>query len=801
MGHGVVRVEVIGHKGRAILGRHARLAAIGPDGVHPLAHEVQRVGHIGGGQRVHLGVAGPAHALVPLGAVRGNGQVIAGGGIDDVGKQPVGQRVGGFIGRRGVQRRQHLHAHVLHGQGLFQPGDLDVAIAVEGQARAEGLLPRLHRVKIRGQRTSEVFHHQHAVDALLDILRKLGVQYLRVADGEGLPLLRVLGGDGEVRHAHQVLAHVVEVRAGLGLAQVFSSVQLADDVHRRVIPGDQLRFGELPAGFNDGGVHREAEDGIVVLIHRAVALALKQGSQLYRAKVGTLPAFIGDYGIGSAVGVVDHQLRHQRGLVAVVVVVGGLKGGHARPPALAQHSLHGIFALGEKIGDVVHVIGQYGVVLGRAGVEPLVRSNLFPVDIQIVDTLGGDVEQGPVDVLPGLKGLAQIRRAALGGICIGQEAFFAASHSKAFALVHFRHYRHQVVHVKQRAPGKLAAVFDFVIGECGAVAGIHHEAHAVQMGIAVAHLGHGDGRGVHHHAVHGKGQGGIGAEDVHMVRLILASLGEYGVQFLIRLRGGEGRAAVVIRVVADAIDVDLRAAVRGQAGKIHLHAHVVLPRQPLRVEGRVFQAEVVRAEDEGIGVAFLERHVGIDVKDGLARGIQRQGRRADPLSAVPGIEAVAHQRGGKARRIRFHRRAVLIDDGHLPQIGGGGLEGRALIEDAHGFGALHPAGIPDRVFIFIPYGDLIGRLRRARICALHPPGEGRLCRVDAEGVHPALGFEIHHGKTGFSFGQRGQHAQQSAQQQCDDTFHFHAVHLVEISQERHSRRPSQAAIRPAIRAP
>ena len=349
----------------------------------------------------------------------------------------------------------------------------------------------------------------------------------------------------------------------------------------------------------------------------------------------------------------------------------------------------------------------------------------------------------------------------MGGIGIEQHAVLAAVHEDhavdephtGIVLAEFIDVRR----VKYRAPSEPAAVFYGEIRKGRLLAGIHRKAHAVQVGIGIAHLRHDQALGIHHHIVHREGERAGGAEDVHVMSFILVGLGDQRVQVGALPHHRKGNGGIVVRIIAHAVDVELRAALRGQARKIPLHAHVVFARQTLRIEGGMPEPEIVRAQDEGRLVAALaQAHIRADMEHRLAGGVQRQARSADPLRAVPGVEAVVHQRSDKGRGLGVDHIAGLIDDAHLPGVSRRGIERLALIDNADGLAAFDQAGIPDHGAAFVPHGDLVGLLCRADRAGGHLPGKGRLRGVHADGIAPALGLGIDDGGVGRALPERGQ---------------------------------------------
>ena len=501
VGDDIVVVEIIVHEGRAVLGGKAGRAAVGTHGIHPLTHECVGIGHIRTGERVDLRVAGPAHALVALRAVGRDRDIVACGRVHDIRKELVDQRIRALIGRARIQRREHLLLHVLHRQRFIETRDLDIAVAVEGQVGRNDILALLHRVEIRRQRGAEVFHHQQAVDARGGILFELRIEDFGKAERDRVAGFCQLGRDRDQRDTGDVLPHIIEIRAGalFRLTEEFDGLRRANDMHRLVIARDKTGILKLLARFDHAGrcPGRVVKAGLRPadnrgLFGRVVALALEEGGESDRTVGEAFPVFrVGDDGLLCAVGIGHNQHGHQRALIAVIVVVGGFKRGHTCPPAFAEHRAHRVLAGDKVFRDIIDVIGQDRIVLGGAGVEPGIRSDLPAVDVEIIHALRSEIETGLLDLPRKCEAAAQHRSGGEAGIGIGEDTVFTATDRYGAAI-----YAQTVkpvkdgvgrtaVLVQQGTAGIFSAVGDGIIGKDRALTGIDGKTDTAEHRIGV----------------------------------------------------------------------------------------------------------------------------------------------------------------------------------------------------------------------------------------------------------------------------------------------------------------------------
>ena len=127
-----------------------------PDVVQIFSEERIAVPLKAGGRREDLRVAGPAHALIPLGAVRGHVDEVAPLPPFDVGDQLVDQRVpGGQAARSRKGRMQHQRSEVL-GLEVGNALDLHISITVEGELRCQNVRLAVGDIEVFRPRAAQV---------------------------------------------------------------------------------------------------------------------------------------------------------------------------------------------------------------------------------------------------------------------------------------------------------------------------------------------------------------------------------------------------------------------------------------------------------------------------------------------------------------------------------------------------------------------------------------------------------------------------------------------------------------------
>ena len=135
----IVGAVVSGHGGADAAGHLGVIsyALVGPQGHHPLAVEILGVGIVDAGAGIGLGVTRPAHTLVALRAVRGDGEKVAQLAALDVLEQLVHQGAGLAVGgggyvpaRRDLRRGEHQALHILQRKRPFvgRKGHLHILI-------------------------------------------------------------------------------------------------------------------------------------------------------------------------------------------------------------------------------------------------------------------------------------------------------------------------------------------------------------------------------------------------------------------------------------------------------------------------------------------------------------------------------------------------------------------------------------------------------------------------------------------------------------------------------------------------
>ena len=109
----------------------------------------------------------------------------------------------------------------------------------------------------------------------------------------------------------------------------------------------------------------------------------------------------------AAIGVGDAQLG-QQGLAVGgdPVDTGEHKAAHC--PAAGHGSYQGV-VLTQLAGDIVGLVLEVGLVAGKAGGKPL-AAHLLPVELQLVNTHGGDVQPGLGHRFARAEGLAEHHR-------------------------------------------------------------------------------------------------------------------------------------------------------------------------------------------------------------------------------------------------------------------------------------------------------------------------------------------------------------------------------------------------------
>ncbi|CDD27654.1 unknown [Firmicutes bacterium CAG:94] len=350
-----------------------------------------------GGGAEHLGVARPAHALVPLGAVGGHVHKVV------------------LLAPLGVENQAvHLFAASLQEADFLQVGveavaqkgaliglaagparHLDVPVAVEGEIGAHHGRPSIGNVAVLAQGGAHVVPVEAAVlqqlaelQAQLRALGQVGAQ--RKAAGDDLAHVQhplVLFGV-EQRGVELLLPPDGQAQAGGGLRQRQAG---GDLLHRQ--PAGPIPFGGSPVG-----------DFLGLLVALAVVNAA-EGHRGGRA----LPGVIRPQHHFPAVRQQNADLQPEEELLGEGLrrealfpcLIAGGNAPKAKPalgPAVAQHGPQGVLALVEQPGDVVRLVLQPPVIGGAARGQVLVPG-LFPVGVQLVEPQAHGVNPG-ADRLP-----------------------------------------------------------------------------------------------------------------------------------------------------------------------------------------------------------------------------------------------------------------------------------------------------------------------------------------------------------------------------------------------------------------
>ena len=347
---------------------------------HPLLQEAAHVEVVAGGGGEHGDVAGPAHALVPLGAVGGDIHKVGLGAPADVGLELVEHLIGageaavvvqvGVEGGGGdvdVLRVNALHAHI--------------AEAHVGEPGGVGLRPV----------------HAGVLDAGLGGAEKGGVQgavrveNLGVADHN---LLALPAPDVQPDHTGEILAEVVD-QAVIHLG--------AGDGGKFLVDGDRRAVGRPDGGGNPQALYHCVPPA-GGLGGGVVHLAVVQVGLPERALLGDLPGGVGADDLLCSVLICNPQLQ-QQGLPVGgdPVFPGEHKGAHR--PAAGHHRRQGVVRP-ETAGHVVGLVLQIGLVGGKAGGEVLVPHRCA-VEGQLVDAHGGGADFGLLHRAPEGEGLAE----------------------------------------------------------------------------------------------------------------------------------------------------------------------------------------------------------------------------------------------------------------------------------------------------------------------------------------------------------------------------------------------------------
>ncbi len=662
-----LRAKLILGQGRRILGGNAGLlVGVRTYAVHPDIHEVVGIGNIGAGQGKYLSVTGPSQTLVSLRAVCRNGDVVAGGRVCNVAEQLICQLIAGGIGGCRIQRGQNIHLHVLCRKLFAKSGDLDVAVAMEGQIRDEYLLAGLHGVEVGDQCRAVVLYHQRSGDAGLGVLFHLRIKDLGKADGQCLALFCQILRDRDDRNTRDILTHIVDIGIAAFLcgAKRFDYLIGADDMHRLVGTGHECRSCKGCTGLDNGCVSPggSVKSGLSPALNGSffgcvIAFALEEGCKPHRAISEVAPGIVCNDVLCRSILIIQSQHSHQGRLLAVIVCVLYIVGHLAAPPALAEDGAHGVVSLFDQLGDVIGVISQICIVGFAARIEPLIRRDLLAIDVVIVDTLGRQIESCGFQLAGRSKLLAEHGRCRIAGIRI-LDLVCADSDHIAVGLNALHAVKDRIggagLSVKEYGLAIEAAVLYAEISE-DRIAG---KANGAKVRIAVvaavsAQIIDGDlFLQLQRSAVDDKADITAVYRDLDLMRVMCVGCGDRLQQLLIVCDSDQRCVCGILRRIADTVDVDLCAAA-GYIRDIQFDAHIVFLRSnTVNVEAAVLQTEVIGTDDKRCRIAAVrDLHARFDHKARKGGCIYLQFVRADHLCAVPGFYILTHQAGLKAGRL------------------------------------------------------------------------------------------------------------------------------------------------------
>ena len=341
--------------------------------MEPFAEEAFHIIEVGSRADEDLRVAGPAQALVPLGAVRGNVQEVAPLAPDDVGEELIQRLIPGGQPAGAPHVGMDDDGGEILRPGLAGPGkEPDIPEAEEGEPRVPGLeaVP------------AGVFHLGFGGTVVFVVPVAVFILHLRMVEEDLVPSLRA---DGEFNVAGDLLA---EVDGGVSIGG-FEDPPGGDPLgfpDRLALLENQNVFGPaeeadgLPVFGNDPGVA-----GFPV-----VDLGVADGA--FRP----LPVFVRDEGLLCTVGIYGSQGGDEAaGLSLAGPNVRIVKpAGHAGPePAAAHGDPEVVLSGGQQGGDVVGLNLQAAGVAGPAGGEDEV-ADAAAVELGLIDAESRDFQRG-----------------------------------------------------------------------------------------------------------------------------------------------------------------------------------------------------------------------------------------------------------------------------------------------------------------------------------------------------------------------------------------------------------------------
>ena len=488
------------------------------------------------------------------------------------------------------------------------------------------------------------------------------------------------------------------------------------------------------------------------LFGSVVSFSLEKRCQTYRAIVVVGPAAVIGYNdVTGAVCIVDNQFCHKGWLIAIIVIIQAFKCGHSCPPALAKDCTHCVFPGLKVIGNVIRVVCQNGIVLCGAWIEPFIWCHFLSVNIEIIDTLCGQVKSCRLDLGFCFEIGTHHRCCRIGGICISKNTCVTAIYSNCISI-----YSYAVHSVKnrigctgfcvQKGSGCISsAVFNFVICKCGSVACICCKTYGIQVRECIS-IFHGINQDIiaHFCTVYGNSQCTCGTEDVDGVRFVFVLICNQGIQIFVILNGEKWSGRIVIFCIAHAVSIDLSSAVCINTGQIKLYANVVLAFLHFTVEYLVFQTEIVCAKNKGSCVAaFCYLYICGNIEYCLGCGIKLKFACTDPLRSIPGSCGSIQQTCFKGCILRLDGVVIVVGYGYRPAVFCCRSQPASFVFNLVGFTAFHYTGIPYYISFRILYYDLVRFLGCANLSRLHLPGKSRLLGIHANWVGASLGFQIY----------------------------------------------------------
>ena len=314
----------------------------------------------------HLRVAGPAHSLVALRAVRRHIDEVIHAAPVSVRDQPVDFFIAGRERTRPIhirsqsQRREIRRIHVRHAL------DLHISISVKSKRRLQRHIRSVGRIPVL-----------RLCGAQIAAVKAIVLQHLAELQMDPAPARRMM--KLQVENSRKVLTHV---HHGLALR--------GDDLFfYGKLRGNRDRYGETVGYFSLGRIRQARRNGG----HRrqgvvALLAVIDIGKRDIRARY--LPALIRANGRRGAVLVAENQLGQQ---FPGVSVPGRLQIGEAEAalvPAVAQRNGQRTRSA-DAVGHIVRLHLHPAAVIVAARREKFI-SDLFSIDRRLVETEAGDVQ-------------------------------------------------------------------------------------------------------------------------------------------------------------------------------------------------------------------------------------------------------------------------------------------------------------------------------------------------------------------------------------------------------------------------